>query len=127
MPGLVSDETVVKYREVMSQITGMQSTSAQSDDSGSGDRSGTHPPEHGETPARSHTSSTASNETATEGGIGTNVDQPMTPSKQSESNYVEGSEMTVEKSEKFTGAPMLGMILVIALMVIIYWGYRRRR
>ncbi len=40
--------------------------------------------------------------------------------------------MTVEKSEKlstglsFSGAPMLGMILVIALMVIIYWGYRRR-
>lgn len=41
--------------------------------------------------------------------------------------------MTVEKSEKFytglsfSGAPMIGMILVIALMVIIYWGYRRRR
>ena len=133
MPGVVSDETAAKYREVMSQVTGMQSTSAQSDDSGSGDRSGTHPPEHGETPARSHTSSTASNETTTEGGIGTNVDQPMTPSKQSESNYVEGSEMTVEKSEKFntglsfSGAPMLGMSLVIALMIIIYWGYRRRR
>ena len=132
MPGVVSDETASKYREVMSQITGMQSTSAQSDDSG-GSGSGTYPPEQGETPTRSHTSSTASNETTTEGGVGTNVDQPMNPSKQSESNYVEGSEMTVEKSEKFntglsfSGAPMLGMLLVIALMVIIYWGYRRRR
>ncbi|MEA3325571.1 MAG: cobaltochelatase subunit CobN, partial [Euryarchaeota archaeon] len=133
MPGVISDETASKYREVMSQITGMQSTSAQSDDSGSGSRSSTHPPERGETPTRSHTSSTASNETTTEGGVGTNVDQPMNPSKQSESNYVEGSEMTVEKSEKFntglsfSGAPMLGMLLVITLMVIIYWGYRRRR
>jgi len=41
--------------------------------------------------------------------------------------------MTVEKSEKssnmlsFSGAPMIGMILVIALMVVIYWGYRRRK
>jgi len=56
----------------------------------------------------------------------------MNPSKQSGSNYVEGSEMTVEKQEKFntglsfSGAPMLGIVLVIALMIIIYWGYRRR-
>ena len=48
------------------------------------------------------------------------------------SDYLEGPEMAVEKSEKFdglsfSGAPMIGMVLVIALMIIIYWGYRRRR
>jgi cobalamin biosynthesis Mg chelatase CobN len=48
------------------------------------------------------------------------------------SDYVEGHEMTVEKSEKsstglsFSGAPMIGMVLVIALMIAIYLGYRRR-
>jgi cobalamin biosynthesis Mg chelatase CobN len=60
------------------------------------------------------------------------IDQPMNPSRQSESNYVEGTEMTVETSKEsstglsFSGAPMIGMVLAIALMVVIYWGYRRR-
>jgi cobaltochelatase CobN len=137
VPGVVSDKDAARYREIMDTATGKMSTSSQSTDTGSnrggGGGSGTYPPEWEETPTISHTSSTASNETATEGGVGTDVDQPMNPSKQSESNYVEGSEMTVEKSGasssmlSFSGAPMIGMILVIALMVIIYWGYRRRR
>jgi len=137
IPGLVSTymtpEDYERYLDAMEAATDRSLTSQQSSSSSGGDGGGTYPPEHGETPTRSRTSSTASNETATEGGVGTNVDPPMNPSKQSESNYVEGSEMTVEKSEKFntglsfSGAPMLGMVLVIALMVIIYWGYRRRR
>jgi cobalamin biosynthesis Mg chelatase CobN len=118
--------------KIRDDAAGRTSVSSDSGGSSSGG-SGTYPPEQGETPTRSHTSSTASNETTIEGGVGTNVDQPMNPSKQSESNYVEGSEMEVETSKKFntglsfSGAPMLAMILVIALMVIIYWGYRRRR
>ncbi len=65
------------------------------------------------------------------------VSMPASPSEASNpsepSDYIEGSEMEVEESEKFntglsfSGAPMLGMVLVIALMIIIYWGYRRRR
>jgi len=128
----ISPELAEKYMKIRDDAAGRTSVSSDSGGSSSGGSS-THPPEQGETPTRSHTSSTASNETATEGGVGTNVDQPMNPSKQSESNYVEGSEMEVETSKKFntglsfSGAPMIGMILVIALMVIIYWGYRRRR
>ncbi len=137
IPGLISTymtpEDYERYRDAMEDATDRSLTSQQPSSSSGGGGGGTYPPEQGETPTRAHTSSTASNETTTEGGVGTNVDQPMNPSKQSESNYVEGSEMTVERSEKFntgisfSGAPMLGMILVIALMVIIYWGYRRRR
>jgi cobalamin biosynthesis Mg chelatase CobN len=77
------------------------------------------------------------NETIRDGGVGTDVSQPVESVKESKpsepSDYVEGSEMEVETSKKFytglsfSGAPMLGMLLVIALMVIIYWGYRRRR
>ncbi|MEA1985720.1 MAG: cobaltochelatase subunit CobN [Euryarchaeota archaeon] len=128
----ISPELAEKYMEIRDDAAGRTRVSSDSGGSSSS-RDGTHPPEQDKTSTRSHTSSTASNETTTEGGVGTNVDQPMNPSKQSESNYVEGSEMEVEKSEKFntglsfSGAPMLGMILVIALMVIIYWGYRRRR
>jgi cobaltochelatase CobN len=128
----IDPDLAKKYMKIRDDAAGRTSVSSDSGGSSSGG-SGTHPPEQGETPTRSHTSSTASNETTTEGGVGTNVDQPMNPSKQSESNYVEGSEMEVETSKKFytglsfSGAPMIGMILVIALMIIIYWGYRRRR
>ncbi len=71
--------------------------------------------------------------TATEGGVGKDTGKPANPSEQSNPSeeYVEGYEMEVETSEfstglSFTGAPMIGMVLVIALMVVIYWGYRRR-
>ena len=84
-------------------------------------------------------SSSHSNETtSTEGGVGIDASLPAESVKESKlsepsEDYVEGHEMTVEKSEKssnmlsFSGAPMIGMILVIALMVVIYWGYRRRK
>jgi len=95
---------------------------------------GTYPPDWENVSDKTQTSAGISNETSEHiGGIGEDASRQANPSKQSESNYVEGSEMTVEKSEKFntglsfSGAPMLGMILVIALMVVIYWGYRRRR
>ena len=48
------------------------------------------------------------------------------------SDYVEGPEMEVERSSElktglsFSGAPMIGLILVIGLAAVIYWGYRRR-
>ena len=127
----ISPELVETYMKIRDDAAGRTNELSDSGGSSSG-RDGTYPPEQDETSTKSHASSTASNETTTEGGVGTNVDQPMNPSKQSESNYVEGSEMEVETSKKFntgltfSGAPMLGMILVIALMVIIYWGYRRR-
>ena len=95
-------------------------------------RDGAYPPDwfnETEQPKKQAKSSSDLNETTKEGGIGKDATKPVNPSK----DYVEGSEMTVEKSEKFntglsfSGAPMLGMILVIALITIIYWGYRRRR
>jgi cobaltochelatase CobN len=66
--------------------------------------------------------------TAAGGGVGKDAN-PSEQSNPSE-DYVEGYEMEVETSEfgglSFSGAPMIGMVLVIALMVVIYWGYRRR-
>jgi len=145
VPGVVSDEDAAKYRELMDTATGRMSTSSQPTDAGSsrggGGGDGTYPPdwnEETEPTVQPAKSSSHSNETTrTEGGVGIDASQPAESAKESNpskpSDYVEGHEMTVEKSEKssnmlsFSGAPMLGMLLVIALMVIIYWGYRRRR
>ena len=107
IPGVVSDETAQEYREIMDEATRP------------GARGG----------------SLQSNETAEEGGFGEDITIPVDPSEQPKkaTDYVEGYEMIVETSKEFSnmfsfsGAPLLGMILVIALMVIIYWGYRRRR
>ncbi|KAB3543398.1 MAG: cobaltochelatase subunit CobN [ANME-2 cluster archaeon] len=72
--------------------------------------------------------------TAAEGGVGKDTGKPANPSEQSNpsEDYVEGYEMEVETSENFStglsfsGAPMFGMVLVITLMIVIYWGYRKR-
>jgi cobaltochelatase CobN len=147
-PGVVSSETASKYRKTMDEVTdgGDMSASSQPADTGSsGSGGGTYPPdwfdktdetEDTVQQSRSSSSSTA-NETIAEGGVGTDVSQPVESVKEPESSkpsdYVEGQEMEVEKQENsssrfsFSGAPMIGMILVIALMIIIYWGYRRRR
>ena len=146
VPGVVSKEDAASYRELMDTATGKMSTSSQSTNTGSsrggGGGSGTYPPDWNKKvkptvqPAKS---SSHSNETTrTEGGVGIDASQPAESVKESKlsepsEDYIEGHEMTVEKSEKssnmlsFSGAPMIGMILVIALMVVIYWGYRRRR
>ena len=94
---------------------------------------GTYPPDWEKVSDKTETSAGISNETSEHiGGIGEDASRHANPSEGSESNYLEGQEMTVEKSEKlgtglsFSGAPMLGMILVIVLMIIIYWGYRKR-
>ena len=107
VPGVVSDETAAEYRAIMDEAT---------------------------RPGASGRSS-QSNETAEEGGFGEDISLPIDPSEQPKkaTDYVEGYEMEVETSRKFSnmlsfsGAPMIGIILVIALMVVIYWGYRRRR
>ena len=132
MPGVVTDETAAKYREVMSQVTGMQSTSAQSDDSGSGSRSGTYPPDWQQETEYNQASS-ASNETTTEseGGVGTDVSQPVNPVSSSE-NYVEGQKMEVETqtfktAPSSSGAPMMAIIAVIAILALIGIGLRFKR
>jgi cobaltochelatase CobN len=127
----IDQETMDEYERIMDEMRGDTSAKtsedkSESDDgSGSNNGDGTYPPGW-------------SNETEKEeGGSGMDVSMPASSSEASKpsepSDYIEGSEMAVEKSEKFntglsfSGAPMLGMILVIALMVIIYWGYRRRQ
>jgi cobaltochelatase CobN len=148
IPGLVSTymapEDYERYRDAMEAVTDRDLTSQQSSSSSGGGGDGTYPPdwfdktdETGDTVQQTRSSSTSiANETTAEGGVGTSIDQPVQSVKESKpsepSDYVEGQEMEVEKQEKsgglsFSGAPMIGMILVIALMVIIYWGYRRRR
>ena len=132
MPGLVSDETAAKYREVMSQVTGIQSTSAQSEDSGSSGGSGTYPPDWQQETEYNQASS-ASNETTTEseGGVGTDASQPVNPVSSSE-NYVEGQKMEVE-TETFktglssSGAPMMAIIAVVTILALIGIGLRFKR
>jgi len=144
---LVSSDVAAKYRETMDKVTGATSALSQPANvdtgSSSGGGDGTYPPgwfdDTDTEDAVQHTRSSTStmNETVREGGVGTEVSQPVEHVKESKpsepSDYVEGQEMTVEKSGasssmlSFSGAPMIGMILVIALMVVIYWGYRRRR
>ncbi|MEA3283309.1 MAG: hypothetical protein U9Q68_12310, partial [Euryarchaeota archaeon] len=57
--------------------------------------------------------------TAAEGRVGKDADKPANPSE----DYVEGYEMEVETSEKFStglsfsGVVVIGMVLVIALML----------
>ncbi len=140
VPGVVSDEDAARYREIMDTATGKTSTSSlsQSTDTGGskgrGGGDGTYPPGWNESTKKSDRAATSiTNETTTEGGVGTDANQPANPSTASKSSdYIEGQEMTVEKSGasssmlSFSGAPMIGMILVIALMIAIYWGYRRR-
>jgi cobalamin biosynthesis Mg chelatase CobN len=129
----------------MNAVAGRESVSSQptdTDTDSSGGRDGTYPPgwfdetdETEDTVQQSGSYTSTTNETVRDGGVGTDVSQPVESVKEPEpsEDYVEGAEMEVEKSEKFntgfsfSGAPLLGMILVIVLMVIIYWGYRRRR
>ena len=150
IPGLISTfmtpDDNEKYCDAMEATTDRSLTSQPTDTdtgSSSGSRDGTYPPDWfddtdtEDTAQQSRSSTSTMNETVREGGVGTEVSQSVESVKESKpsesSDYVEGQEMTVERSEKFntglsfSGAPMLGMILVIALMVIIYWGYRRRR
>ncbi len=145
---LVSPDVAAKYRDTMDAAAGREGVSSQPTDtdtgssSGGGGGDGTYPPgwfddtDTEDTAQQSRSSTSTMNETVREGGVGTEVSQPVESVKESKpsepSDYVEGQEMEVEKQEKsgglsFSGAPMLGIILVIALMVIIYWGYRRRR
>jgi cobaltochelatase CobN len=142
---LVSSDVAAKYRDTMDAAAGRESVASQPIDADTGGSSGggdgTYPPDWfddtdtEDTVQQSRSSTSTTNETVREGGVGTDVSQPVESVKESNpsEDYVEGSEMTVEKQEKFntglsfSGAPMIGMILVIALMVIIYWGYRRRR
>jgi len=146
-PGAVSSDVAAKYRETMDAVAGREGVSSQTTDtdtgSSGGGGDGTHPPDWfddtdtKDTVQQTRSSTSTTNTTIREGGVGTDVSQPVksvkAPEPSEPSDYVEGAEMEVEKSEKFytglsfSGAPMLGMILVIALMVIIYWGYRRRR
>ena len=141
---VVSPDVAAKYWETMDAVAGRESASSQPADTDTGSSGGgTYPPnwsdktdETEDMVQQSRSSTSATNETVRDGGAGTDVSQPAESAKEPEpsepSDYVEGQEMEVEKQEKsgglsFSGAPMLGMILVIALMVIIYWGYRRRR
>ena len=141
-PGVVSSETASEYRKTMDEVAGVTSAPSQPSSrssSGGNNGDGTYPPgwfdEPDETEQTVPPTSVTNETTKTEGGVGTDVSQPAEPVKESESSkpsdYVEGQEMTVEKADKstglsFSGAPMIGMILVIVLVAVIYWGYRRR-
>jgi len=128
----IDQETMDEYNRIMDEMRGATPAKtsegeSESDDDADGNNNGdgTYPPGW-------------FNETEKEdGGSGMDVTRPASSSEASKpsgpSDYIEGSEMTVETSKNFStglsfsGAPMIGMILVIALMVSIYWGYRRRR
>ncbi|MEA1866343.1 MAG: cobaltochelatase subunit CobN [Euryarchaeota archaeon] len=143
---VVSSETASEYRETMDEVTGRASALSQpadTDTGSSGGGDGTYPPgwfndadETEDTVQQTRSATSATNETVREGGVGVDVNQPAEsvtePEPAEPSDYVEGPEMEVERSSElktglsFSGAPMIGLILMIGLAAVIYWGYRRR-
>ncbi|SES80290.1 cobaltochelatase CobN subunit [Methanococcoides vulcani] len=124
VPGVVSQETIDEYNRLMEEATQRNAqSSAPSTRSSSGS-----------TASASIVNSTSTS--SDDGGYGTTTDQPADASQQSTpDNYVEGYEMTKESttsdsassSTSFSGADILGSVLVVLAVAVITIGFRRRR
>ncbi|MEA1984823.1 MAG: cobaltochelatase subunit CobN [Euryarchaeota archaeon] len=128
IPGVVSQETIDEYNKLMQEATQRESSSSDSSSSSSG---GIGEPEIVKT-----TDSGSGNQTqANDAGYGTTTKQaPETPTESASDNYVEGYEMTKEStssdsssSSSFSGADIVGSILVLAAVGAMYAGFRRRK
>ncbi|HIE32386.1 MAG TPA: cobaltochelatase subunit CobN [Methanosarcinales archaeon] len=127
----IDQKTMDEYDRIMDEMRSATSSEtseceSKSDGGGNSDGDGTYPPEW-------------SNETEKEedGGSGMDVTMPASQSGVSKpsrpSDYVEGTEMNVETSKKFStkmslsGAPMIGVLLVILSIALIGIGSRFKR
>ncbi|WP_250869123.1 cobaltochelatase subunit CobN, partial [Methanococcoides seepicolus] len=127
IPGVVSQETIDEYNKLMQEATQRETSSSESS---------THSSSSGSTASASIVESTSNQTTVNDGGYGTTTDQATESSQQNTpDNYVEGYEMTKESttsdsassSTSFSGADILGSVLVILAVGAITIGFRRRR
>ncbi|WP_244602146.1 cobaltochelatase subunit CobN [Methanococcoides methylutens] len=125
VPGVVDQETIDEYNRLMEEATQSNSQSSVSS---------TRSSSSGNTASASIVNTTSTS--TVNGGYGTTTDQPADASQQSTpDNYVEGYEMTKESvtsdsassSTSFSGADILGSVLVVLSVAVITIGFRRRR
>jgi cobaltochelatase CobN len=133
VPGadVVDQETMDKYKEQLEAAIG--SSENPSDSESSSSSSG------GVGSAKvvnASTTGTASNQTTStsDGGYGESAQEPTSESAESSSDYVEGYEMTKENprndtsgGSSFSGADIVGTVLVLAAVGAMYIGFRRRQ
>ncbi|MCD4806765.1 MAG: cobaltochelatase subunit CobN, partial [Methanococcoides sp.] len=126
MPGVVSQETIDEYNKLMQEATQRATPSSESS---------THSSSSGTTASASIVESTSNQTMVSDAGYGTTVEQaPDTSQQNTPDNYVEGYEMTKESttsdsassSTSFSGADILGSVLVILAVSVIFIGFRRR-
>ncbi|WP_167879499.1 cobaltochelatase subunit CobN [Methanococcoides sp. NM1] len=131
IPGVVSEEVAQDYNDLMSEATQREiqtSSSSTAKKHSSGGGTGT---------AEIIESGSGNQTQVVDGGYGTDVEQSpqLSSSSDSETNYVEGYEMTKESttsesrssSPSFSGADILGSVLVVLAVAVITIGFRRRR
>ncbi|WP_338101228.1 cobaltochelatase subunit CobN [Methanococcoides seepicolus] len=128
VPGVVSQETAEEYKRLMQEATQRETPSSESSTRSSSSSSSSS--------SASIVESTSNQTMVNDGGYGTTTDQPTESSQQNTpDNYVEGYEMTKESttsdsassSTSFSGADILGSVLVILAVGAITIGFRRRR
>jgi cobaltochelatase CobN len=132
VPGadVVDQETMDKYKEQLEAAIGSSENPSDSESSSSSSGVGSAQI------VNASTTGSASNQTTTisDGGYGESTQEPTSESAESSSDYVEGYEMTKEKprneesgGSSFSGADIVGSILVLAAVGAMYVGFRRRQ
>ncbi|MHC1576383.1 MAG: cobaltochelatase subunit CobN, partial [Methanosarcinaceae archaeon] len=128
IPGVVSEETAAEYNRLMQEAT-QRETSSSDSTTATGSSSGSV----GDPKVVKATDSGSGNQTqVNDAGYGTTTDQ--VPLQSTPDDYVEGYEMTKEStssesssSSSFSGADIVGSILVLAAVGVMYAGFRRRK
>ncbi|APH39365.1 protoporphyrin IX magnesium chelatase [Methanohalophilus halophilus] len=124
----VSAESQEAYKKLMDEATQSPESSTSSTSTSGGIGSAQI--------VNTSTTGTSSNQTTStsDGGYGESAQQPTPDSAESSSDYVEGYEMTKENprndnsgGSSFSGADIVGTVLVLAAVGAMYIGFRRRQ
>ncbi|MCD4822405.1 MAG: hypothetical protein K8R11_10150 [Methanococcoides sp.] len=123
---LISVTPYVMYNRLIEEATQRNAQSSESSTRSSSSSSS------GSTASASIVESASNQTMVNDGGYGTTTDQATGAAQD---NYVEGYEMTKESttsdsassSTSFSGADILGSVLVILAVSVIFIGFRRRR
>ncbi|WP_462273626.1 cobaltochelatase subunit CobN [Methanohalophilus sp.] len=133
VPGadVVDQETRDKYKDQLEAATGSSENPSDSQSSSTSGGVGSAQI------VNASTTGSASNQTTTttsDGGYGESTQEPTSESAESSSDYVEGYEMTKENprneesgGSSFSGADIVGTVLVLAAVGAMYIGFRRRQ
>jgi cobaltochelatase CobN len=130
MPGVVDESTAEQYREIMDEATQPETSASSPSSSSSSGGVGSAQI------VNASTTGTASNQTTStsDGGYSESTQEPTSESAESSSDYVEGYEMTKENprndtsgGSSFSGADIVGTVLVLAAVGAMYIGFRRRQ